>query len=122
VFVPSPFQPALETPTTLSLQAKTWAHDDRPEPLSQGADMREADTQRLTDGELYYIIQHGIRMTGMPAWGREGDEHDEDSWKLVYFIRHLSELTLRQVKDMKKLNPTTPGEMEEQRQDEEFLT
>ena len=56
-------------------------------------DMREPDTQRLTDGELYYIIQNGIRLTGMPAWGEEGDENDEDSWKLVHFIRHLNELT-----------------------------
>src|SRR5580700_8240412 len=31
-------------------------------------DMRQADTQQMTDGELFYIIQNGIRMTGMPAW------------------------------------------------------
>src|SRR6266542_1274107 len=29
-------------------------------------DMRLQDTQRLTDGELYFVIQNGIRMTGMP--------------------------------------------------------
>src|SRR5438132_6410501 len=46
-------------------------------------DMREASTQRLTDGELYYIIENGIRMTGMPAWGKEGDAHDEHTWGLV---------------------------------------
>jgi mono/diheme cytochrome c family protein len=32
-------------------------------------DMRAADTQTLTDGELFYIVQNGIRLTGMPAWG-----------------------------------------------------
>ena len=32
-------------------------------------DMRGADTQNLSDGELFYIIQNGIRLTGMPAWG-----------------------------------------------------
>jgi mono/diheme cytochrome c family protein len=84
-------------------------------------DMREPDTQRLTDGELYYIIQNGIRLTGMPAWGKAGDEHDEDSWKLVYFIRHLNELTPAQLKDMEKLNPKTQAEIEEERRDEEFL-
>jgi mono/diheme cytochrome c family protein len=84
-------------------------------------DMRLDDTQRLTDGELYYIIQNGIRLTGMPAWGKEGDANDEDSWKLVHFIRHLSELTPAQLKDMKGLNPKTPDEIEEERQDEEFL-
>ncbi len=84
-------------------------------------DMREASTQRLTDGELYYIIQNGIRMTAMPAWGKEGDAHDEHSWKLVHFIRHLNELTPAQLKEMKKMNPKTPDEIEEERQDEAFL-
>ena len=51
-------------------------------------DMRLADTQQMTDGELFYIIQNGIRLTGMPAWG-SGSKHDnQDSWKLVRFIRH----------------------------------
>jgi mono/diheme cytochrome c family protein len=84
-------------------------------------DMRQDDTQRLTDGELYYIIQNGIRLTGMPAWGDQGDDKDEDGWKLVHFIRHLSELTPAQLKEMEKLNPKTAAELEEERQDEEFL-
>jgi mono/diheme cytochrome c family protein len=84
-------------------------------------DMRLEDTQRLTDGELYAIIQNGIRLTGMPAWGKEGDENDEDTWKLVQFIRHLNELTPGQLKEMQKLNPKTPDEIEEERQDQEFL-
>ena len=32
-------------------------------------DMRVAPTQALSDGELFSIIEHGIRLTGMPAWG-----------------------------------------------------
>src|SRR5205814_364600 len=47
-------------------------------------DMRKADTQSLTDGELYWIIHNGIRLSGMPAWGNP--DHDDDSWKLVVFI------------------------------------
>jgi mono/diheme cytochrome c family protein len=35
-------------------------------------DMRLPDTQNLTDGELYYTIHNGIRLTGMPAWGTAG--------------------------------------------------
>ena len=50
-------------------------------------DMRLAYTQSLTDGEIYYVIHNGIRLTGMPAWGTE--ERDEESWKLVLFLRHL---------------------------------
>jgi len=39
-------------------------------------DVRLPQTQNLTDGELYYTIHNGIRLTGMPAWGT--DENDED--------------------------------------------
>lgn len=84
-------------------------------------DMRLDATQSLTDGELYAIIQDGIRLTGMPAWGKEGDENDEDSWKCVHFIRHLKELTPEQLKEMARLNPKSPDEIEEERQEEEFL-
>ena len=31
-------------------------------------DLRQAETQSLSDGELFYIIHNGIRLTGMPAW------------------------------------------------------
>lgn len=84
-------------------------------------DMRLDATQSLTDGELYTIIQDGIRLTGMPAWGQEGDENDEDSWKLVHLIRHLKDLTPDQLKEMERINPKSPDEIEEERQEQEFL-
>ena len=47
--------------------------------------------QRMSDGELFYIIQNGVRWTGMPAWK---DEHTaEDSWRLVSLIRAIPTLT-----------------------------
>src|SRR5580704_6417421 len=68
-------------------------------------DMRRADTQDLSDGELFYIIQNGIRLTGMPAWG-SGSKHDnQDSWKLVRFIRHLPKLTTEEEAEMQEMNP-----------------
>jgi len=84
-------------------------------------DLRAPLTQKLSDGEIHYIIRNGIRLTGMPAWGEQRDDNDEDGWKLVHFIRHLSELTPAQLKEMEKLNPKTAAELEEERQDEEFL-
>lgn len=84
-------------------------------------DMRLDDTQRLTDGELYYIIQNGVRLTGMPAWGKEGDERDEDSWKLVHFIRQLKNLTPEQLLEMKAQNPKSPADIQEEEQEQEFL-
>lgn len=82
-------------------------------------DMRLPLTQNLTDGELYYTIQNGIRLTGMPAWGT--DEKDEDSWKLVLFIRHLPQLTPAEEREMEALNPKGPGEKQEEQEEEQFL-
>jgi len=54
-------------------------------------DLRAEETQKLSDGELFWIIENGVRFTGMPAFGgSHGSE--EDSWKLVRFIRHLPQL------------------------------
>jgi mono/diheme cytochrome c family protein len=82
-------------------------------------DMRLPRTQELTDGELYYTIHNGIRLTGMPAWGAEGK--DDDSWKLVLFIRHLPELTPREEREMESLNPKGPEENQEEQEEEQFL-
>jgi len=64
-------------------------------------DMRAAATQRLTDGELYSIIENGIRFTGMPAWG--GQHSAEDNWHLVMLIRRLPKLSPEELKEMEKL-------------------
>lgn len=75
-------------------------------------DLRQAQTQKLSDGEIYYIIQNGIRLTGMPAFGAAGSTDDAGSWHLVQFIRHLPSLTKEEEAEMKKLNPVSPMEME----------
>jgi predicted CXXCH cytochrome family protein len=56
-------------------------------------DLRAPLTQKLTDGEIHYIIQNGVRLTGMPAWGNPHEEQGEISWKLVLFIRDLRQPT-----------------------------
>ncbi|HZC22412.1 MAG TPA: c-type cytochrome [Candidatus Binatia bacterium] len=82
-------------------------------------DMRLSQTQMLTDGELYYTIHNGIRLTGMPAWGRAAK--DDDSWKLVLLIRHLPQLTPAEEREMESLNPKGPGERQEEQEEEQFL-
>src|SRR5579872_3968541 len=82
-------------------------------------DMRKSDTQSLTDGELYWIIHNGIRLSGMPAWG--DPDRDDDSWKLVLFIRHLPSMTPEEESEMDDLNPKTPAELEEEERDRRFL-
>jgi len=56
-------------------------------------DLRAPQTQNLTDGEIHYIIQNGVRLTGMPAWGNAHDAADSESWELVLFIRNLRQLS-----------------------------
>jgi len=83
-------------------------------------DMRLPDTQSLTDGEIYWVIANGIRLTGMPAWGPGGPD-DADTWKLVHFVRRLKDLTAADLKMMRALNPRSPEEYEEERADQQFL-
>lgn len=78
-------------------------------------DMRAVATQSLTDGELFAIIEHGVRLTGMPAWGGDGSPEGERlAWQLVLFIRHLPKLTTVEEEQMKALNPKTAAEWREQ--------
>ena len=84
-------------------------------------DLREPDTQSLSDGELFYIIHHGIRFTGMPAWGTGKVEEDQDSWALVHFIRHLPAVTPAELEQMKRLNPKSPRELEDEQEVRQFL-
>src|SRR6202167_3131444 len=83
-------------------------------------DMRSAQTQNLSDGEIYYTIENGVRFTGMPAWGA-GGANDHDTWHLVLFIRHLPKLTDEDLQDMKGMNPRSPAEMKEEQMENEFL-
>jgi mono/diheme cytochrome c family protein len=54
-------------------------------------DLSNADVQARSDGALFYIIQNGVRWTGMPAW--KGEHTPEESWRLVSFIRKVPSLT-----------------------------
>ena len=84
-------------------------------------DMRQPQTQNLTDGELFYIIENGIRLTGMPAFGQATAESAVDSWKLVHFIRHLPSITDDELATMKSMNPKSQHELEEEEAIDKFL-
>ena len=85
-------------------------------------DLRDPVIQSMADGELFYVIHFGIRFTGMPAWGKGAPEEDQESWKLVQFIRHLPNITPEEIAEMKKDNPMTRSEREEQEMLEQFLS
>ncbi len=82
-------------------------------------DLTASATQELSDGELFYIIENGVRFTGMPAFGVEG--RPEESWHLVHFLRHLPRITDVELREMDRLNPRSAAEWRELQEEEEFL-
>jgi len=89
-------------------------------------DLRLPSTQELSDGELFWIIENGVRFTGMPAFAGNGEHtgnHDsaQDSWELVHFIRHLPHLTAAERAEMERYNPKGPEDRAEEQEENEFL-
>ena len=74
--------------------------------ISQGLYPRAPELRRgtdLTPAEQFWIIKHGAKMTGMPAWGITHD--DELLWDVVAFVRKLPEMTPEQYETMVKNAP-----------------
>ena len=83
-------------------------------------DLRDRETQKLSDGEIFWIIENGVRFTGMPAFGGTHGSQ-QDSWKLVRFIRHLPQLSAEERMEMEKYNPKGPADREEEQEENDFL-
>ena len=84
-------------------------------------DMRQAATQELTDGELFYIIEHGVRFTGMPGWSTGTESGENATWHLVHFIRQLPKLTDEDLEHMETMTPRSPEEIRQELEEERFL-
>ena len=50
-------------------------------------DLTSSHVQHWSDAELFWIIQNGVRLTGMPAW--QSSISENDTWKLARFIHKL---------------------------------
>ena len=85
-------------------------------------DMRLARTQSLSDGELFWIIENGVRFTGMPAWSTGTREGQTATWHLVHFVRRLPRLTAEEIADMESRNPRSPQEIRQEIEEERFLS
>jgi mono/diheme cytochrome c family protein len=85
-------------------------------------DMRLAATQDLSDGALFYIIEHGIKLTGMPAWGDGTPDSERSSWHLVQFIRRLPSLSEAEIAEMEELNPRGAAEWRTLEEERRFLS
>jgi len=84
-------------------------------------DMRLPATQSLSDAELFYIIENGVRFTGMPGWSTGTKDGETASWHLVHFIRHLPAMTAEEVEQMDALTPRSRKEVLQQIEEEKFL-
>ena len=85
-------------------------------------DMRLQPTQDLTDGELFYIIENGVRFTGMPGWSTGTSAGEAASWHLVHVIRHLPGLTAEEIERMKSLTPRSPDAVRQEIEEDQFLS
>jgi len=58
------------------------------------------EAEDLSDRELFWVIKHGIRMTGMPAWG---PTHSDDKiWAMVAFVKRLPALSAEEYRAMQQ--------------------
>jgi mono/diheme cytochrome c family protein len=56
------------------------------------------ESEEMNPKKLFWITKNGIRMTGMPAWGKT--HSDEQIWAIVAFIKQLSGMTAEEYKKM----------------------
>jgi mono/diheme cytochrome c family protein len=80
--------------------------------MSRGLYPRAPELRRgstLTPAEEFWVVKHGIKMTGMPAWGVTHD--DEILWDVVAFLRKLPELTAEEYQALVKTAPKTHDQM-----------
>jgi mono/diheme cytochrome c family protein len=64
---------------------------------------------RLTAAEQFWVVKHGIKMTGMPSWGVTHD--DSLLWDIVAFLRKMPELTADEYQALVRSAPKTHEEM-----------
>ena len=88
--------------------------------ISRGLYPRAPELRRktqLTPAEQFWVIKHGVKMTGMPAWGVT--HGDELLWDVVAFVRKLPELTPEQYDTLVKNAPKHEEIMQEMGSDHE---
>jgi hypothetical protein len=83
---PSLEETAVSRVKELTIGGKDWVNPV-PDTEATVADLASKRVQDYRDGQLKWIIENGIRFTGMPAW--KGLMDDTTMWRIVRYIRHL---------------------------------
>jgi mono/diheme cytochrome c family protein len=55
---------------------------------------------RLTAPQMFWIVKHGVRYTGMGAWN--GLLSDDEIWKVVTFLNHVEHLPPRVAEEFQR--------------------
>lgn len=76
-------------------------------------DLTSPHVQHWSDADLFWIIQNGIRLTGMPSWNSSISA--SDSWKLAQFIHALPRLDAESA-SAGSVRAVAPGAPEQRRQ------
>ena len=87
--------------------------------ISRGLYPRAPELRRgsaLTPAEEFWVVKHGIKMTGMPAWGVTHD--DVLLWDVVAFLRKMPELTAEQYQALVESAPTHDEMMQKMEMDD----
>ena len=60
------------------------------------------DAPDMPENQNFYIIRHGIRLSGMPAW--KGAFNEQETWQVTTFLSHMDKLPA-QVSEAWKMAP-----------------
>ena len=79
---------------------------EQPSDLNEGLYPKPPDfgKVRIEPARAFWIIKHGVKMSGMPAWG--GSHDDDLIWAMVGFLQKMPQTTPAQYKDLTKDAPT----------------
>ena len=69
-------------------------------------DLTSPHVQHWSDADMFWIIQNGVRMTGMPSWKVSISE--ADTWKVVHYIRYLPQMDAESAAQENKPTTTKP--------------
>lgn len=61
--------------------------------LPQPPDLKEA-AEEMTPAQIFWVVKHGLKMTGMPAWGEI--DPDPELWKVVAFVTRIPQISPQQ--------------------------
>jgi mono/diheme cytochrome c family protein len=66
------------------------AHAQLADALYPRAPQFVEDAPDMPENQNFYIIQHGVRLSGMPAWKQALSE--QEAWQVTTFLSHMDKL------------------------------